>query len=136
MMTIVLFVSCSDDSGSSESIINELEINKESFNFPKGGGEDFFYIQSSSILKISCSDLSWCSVNEESSSSKVTRKYKINISENKGEERQTKILVSDDKTTKQITVIQDGDTFLDVSKKEFNISGEGETISLTIKSSS
>ena len=137
LLTISLFISCSDSSGNNDNVIKEIETNKLLFSFPKEGGEEMLYVQAASALSVASSDITWCEVTAEPTESKKTKKYKISVRQNDNtESRNTIIIISDNKNTKNIGISQEGSTYFNIEKKDFNVAADGEIISVKVESSS
>lgn len=132
LVTTLFFFSCSD---SEQEELGELQVSKEQIQLEKEGGEALFYVQYGGTVTVA-SNQDWCSVTEESSTSQVTRKYKVAVASNATTDvRSALISVAGGGTTQQITVTQAGATSFVVEQEAYEVSCDGETIEVKIKTS-
>lgn len=125
-------LSCSDDD---EGISTEFKVSKEETSMTKDGGEMYLYVQSGGSVQIT-SDALWCVVNEEPSTSQKTHKFLVKIEKNETtEERTATLTVEGGEMPRTVKVIQEAGTHFVVTKTDYEVGADGETITVELATS-
>lgn len=125
-------LSCLDDN---EDTFVEFKVSKEEMSVTKEGGEMLLYVQSEGSVRI-ISDALWCMVSEEPSTSQKTHKFLVKIEQNETtEERTATLTVEGGEMPRTVKIIQEAGTHFVVAKTDYDVSAEGETITVELATS-
>jgi endoglucanase len=126
---------CSDDvSTSADALSTDFKVSKSEVTFAKSGGTIDFYVRAAQKPVVS-SDADWAVVTENTSDSKITYKYNLNVAENSGyDDRNAIIKVSVGGESDSIHVIQTASSGLILETTSFDVDAAGGTITVKLKS--